>query len=87
MLKFSYLIHTFIRKKDVENSFKVLEDLRENGMQPNDLVLGTLLKGMFLLGEMEKVEEVKEIIKNHNFLNTPQIKLILDTHRMVDKKY
>jgi pentatricopeptide repeat protein len=87
MLKFSYLIHTFIRKKDVENSFKVLEDLIENGMQPNDLVLGTLLKGMFLLGEMEKVEEVKEIIKNHNFLNTPQIKLILDTHRMVDKKY
>jgi pentatricopeptide repeat protein len=87
MLKFSYLIHTFIRKKDVENSFKVLEDLIESGMQPNDLVLGTLLKGMFLLGEMEKVEEVKEIIKNHNLLNTPQIKLILDTHRTVDKKY
>jgi hypothetical protein len=70
----------------VESAFKILEDMKKNDVPPNDMLFGTLLTGMFLLGDMENVGKVLELIKEQNFYDSPHIQTILETYKAIEKK-
>eukprot|EP01080_Neovahlkampfia_damariscottae_P010378 gene10378-2907_t len=77
-------IFSHLKKKDIHSAFNIIEIIQQNGMYPNESVFTTLLKGSFLLGNLEMVDVCLKEINKYGFQDSEKIKMIMKSYQKIE---